>query len=245
MKNKRQKWLIISVVAVFLLIISFLKWGLLLNPAAEALTEKEAQQLIEERYKGKVTNIGFADDKYIIQLERNQEQYELKLDAKSAEVIYFSKMEDQQKNPNNNESTQENSGIEPSKSTLLTEKELKKKILLEEPGELIFFKKIEQNIYKAIVSKSNQRTILKVDASSGEIIFRKIEVEKEAYAKITEEQAGQIALEQVQGNVNDIDFEDEDNLIYYLVEIDTSDDREAIVQIDAITGEILSVYWDD
>ncbi len=64
---------------------------------------------------------------------------------------------------------------------------------------------------------------------------------------ITEKQAEQIALGQVKGEVDDIKFKHSGKTgqQYYLVEIDTPDDREAAVQINAISGAVMSVTWDD
>ncbi|WP_322905844.1 PepSY domain-containing protein [Paenibacillus sp. SGZ-1009] len=64
---------------------------------------------------------------------------------------------------------------------------------------------------------------------------------------ITEKQAEQIALAQVNGEVDDVKFKHSGKTgqQYYLVEIDTPHDREAVVQINAISGAVMSVTWDD
>lgn len=61
---------------------------------------------------------------------------------------------------------------------------------------------------------------------------------------ITEQQAVQIALEQLKGEVDSVDFEETSEGGYYLVEIETQDD-EATFQIHAVSGKVLSVTWDD
>ena len=58
--------------------------------------------------------------------------------------------------------------------------------------------------------------------------------------KLTEEQAKKIALAEVNGEIEDIDLEEEDDSVFYEVEID-SGQQEAAIQIDAFTGKILSV----
>ncbi len=64
---------------------------------------------------------------------------------------------------------------------------------------------------------------------------------------LTEKQAEQIALRQVKGEVDDVKFKHSGKTgqQYYLVEIDTSDDREATVQINGVSGAVMSVTWDD
>lgn len=63
--------------------------------------------------------------------------------------------------------------------------------------------------------------------------------------RITEEEAAAIALKTVEGKVDDIDLIQSDGVAYYLVEIDREDGEDGTVQINAITGEVKSVTWDD
>lgn len=62
---------------------------------------------------------------------------------------------------------------------------------------------------------------------------------------MSEEKAAEIALQEVDGEIDDIDLETEDEVSFYLVEIERTDDLEATVQVHAITGEILSIDWED
>jgi uncharacterized membrane protein YkoI len=66
-----------------------------------------------------------------------------------------------------------------------------------------------------------------------------------AASRITEDEAVKIALQQVAGTVDDVELETEDSFPYYIVEIDTEDERDTDIQIHAITGEVLSVSWED
>ncbi len=62
---------------------------------------------------------------------------------------------------------------------------------------------------------------------------------------LTEQEAAALALQQVAGIVDDIDLENVNGITYYLVDIETEDGREAKVEINAITGEVKSLTWDD
>ncbi|WP_406944752.1 PepSY domain-containing protein [Halobacillus sp. SY10] len=62
---------------------------------------------------------------------------------------------------------------------------------------------------------------------------------------ITEEKAKAVALNEIEGEVDDIDFESEVDPAFYLVEIERPGGEEATVQIHALSGEIMSVTWDD
>ena len=68
---------------------------------------------------------------------------------------------------------------------------------------------------------------------------------------LTEAQAIFIALDTVdperKGEVDDVDLETIDGQIYYFVEVEfdtDDDDDEAVVQINAITGEVGPIVWD-
>lgn len=57
-------------------------------------------------------------------------------------------------------------------------------------------------------------------------------------------EAAKLALQQVQGTVDEVEYKQQGSTRYYLVEIDT-DAGEAVVQVHAITGAIMSITWDD
>ncbi|WP_262988400.1 PepSY domain-containing protein, partial [Enterococcus faecium] len=63
---------------------------------------------------------------------------------------------------------------------------------------------------------------------------------------LSEKQAEQKALARVPGEVDDVELRGTNSgNPYYLVEIDLEDGREAIVQVNAISGAIRSVTWDE
>lgn len=245
MKKKIAVWIIVSLLTILILFIGFQRW-LGINPAAESLTKNEAQELVENRYNGKVTDIRLSNGQYLIEMNRSQLLYQIKLDAQRGEVVSFLKKANNANAIEGNES--ENSTTEQESLIPKTEEEIKKIISSEITGELVLVKKISENgrsIYKAVVMENDQKTVLKVDAHSGKILSRKIE-EKVSPSKIlTEDDAAEIALKQVEGVIDGIDLETKDNLTYYLVEIETKDDREATIQIHSITGNVLSITWED
>ncbi|WP_052158765.1 PepSY domain-containing protein, partial [Halobacillus sp. BBL2006] len=72
------------------------------------------------------------------------------------------------------------------------------------------------------------------------------EAEPETPAQpMTEEQAKELALERVSGTIDDVDYESSEDSSYFLVEIERENGDEATVQVNAITGEVMSVSWDD
>lgn len=79
----------------------------------------------------------------------------------------------------------------------------------------------------------------------GQTPLNPVEPTKEPVKVITKEQAAAIALQNISGAVDDIDIEDEDEVTFYLVEIEKEDGNGGTVQINAITGDVMSVTWDD
>ncbi|MGO4546017.1 PepSY domain-containing protein [Paenibacillus sp. 2TAB23] len=62
---------------------------------------------------------------------------------------------------------------------------------------------------------------------------------------ISEQRASELALKKIPGKVKDIDKENEGGKWYFFVEIETNDGREADVQLNAASGAVVSVTWDD
>ncbi|MBT2287799.1 PepSY domain-containing protein [Paenibacillus albidus] len=61
---------------------------------------------------------------------------------------------------------------------------------------------------------------------------------------ITEKQAVYIALQEVPGELDDVDFENGPAGSYYLIEVNHSDGREAVVQVNAVSGAVMSIAWE-
>ncbi|MFC0394272.1 PepSY domain-containing protein [Paenibacillus mendelii] len=62
---------------------------------------------------------------------------------------------------------------------------------------------------------------------------------------LNEDEAAKLALSKVDGTVTDLDIEKTHGKWYYIIEVETPDGREADVQINAASGAIQSVTWDD
>lgn len=64
-------------------------------------------------------------------------------------------------------------------------------------------------------------------------------------SQITEQEAIGIALEKMAGTVEEVELEESNGVSYYLVEIEANDQQEATIQVHSITGEVISITWDD
>lgn len=68
---------------------------------------------------------------------------------------------------------------------------------------------------------------------------------EEPTSQITEQEAIGIALEKMAGTVEEVELEESNGVSYYLVEIEANDQQEATIQVHSITGEVISITWDD
>lgn len=66
-----------------------------------------------------------------------------------------------------------------------------------------------------------------------------------AQRAVSEEEAIRLALQEVPGKADDVETEINESGAFYLVEVKGADGRDAVVQVDAISGSIRSVAWED
>jgi uncharacterized membrane protein YkoI len=228
-------WVTMCSIIIVIVLVSWQQFGKL-SPSADMLTEQEAQKLVYDRYQGEVTLLKLADQRYQIELLKQNKLYSIKLDARSGKILSF------------NESTKLTVPTPHSPSIIeLPEEELKQIVLNAIKGSLVSFEKVETNqqpSYKAIVREADKQTTIIVDASSGAILSTSSSEINQPPKTLTEKEAVTIAISQVQGEVDDVWLDTQGDQTFYLVKIETSDDREATVQIHAITGDVI-VSWDD
>ncbi|MDF2858744.1 MAG: hypothetical protein K0Q87_4595 [Neobacillus sp.] len=228
-------WALIGSLTVVSILILWLQFDKL-SPTTDMLTKDEAEKLIHERYQGTVTQIKIDSQQYQIEMKKQNKLYLIKMDAVSGKVLSFTLTSP----------TTETPPEKPVKE--LSEDEIRTIIQNEVKGSITSIERINNNqepIYKAVVNEADKQTTITVDAISGKILSTQSDVIKEAPKTLTEQEAGKIALEQIPGTIDDILLETKNEQTYYLVEIETQDDREAIVQIHAITGKVLSITLDD
>jgi uncharacterized membrane protein YkoI len=228
-------WALIGSLTVVSILILWLQFDKL-SPTTDMLTKDEAEKLIHERYQGTVTQIKIASQQYQIEMKKQNKLYLIKMDAVSGKVLSFTLTSP----------TTETPPETPVKE--LSEDEIRTIIQNEVKGSITSIERINNNqapIYKAVVNEADKQTTITVDAISGKILSTQSDVIKEAPKTLNEQEARKIALEQIPGTIDDILLETKNEQTYYLVEIETQDDREAIIQIHAITGKVLSITWDD
>ncbi|OAB36513.1 hypothetical protein PGLA_20865 [Paenibacillus glacialis] len=153
-----------------------------------------------------------------------------------------------------------------SSPVLLSEEEVVRGVLVQYPGEVVSTL-LENDAYVIQVQRVKGLYELRADTDKGAITSIKrlevvvpdailpdvveptknhtIDTDKGSTALITGDEAIALSLKQVPGTVQEMEFRGKDESGYYLVEIDTDDGREAVVQVNGISGVIMSVTWDD
>jgi uncharacterized membrane protein YkoI len=85
-------WILILFLIVNILVLVRSQW-ITLDPANAAISEADAQNIVEERYQGQVKKISLANQLYHIEFEKEKEAYNIKLDSVSGGLISIEKKE--------------------------------------------------------------------------------------------------------------------------------------------------------
>lgn len=218
MKRKKWIWLIGGSVFVIFLFIAGVLW---INSSVKgkAMTVEEAQKIIEEKYAGKVKNIGADGKEYTFELERDTGTYQIVIDGKSGEISSFIR-----------------TGIKKNETTEETD------VAIEEKG---VEQKAPTKEQKEAAKEQTVKEKEQASAAENKPPSPGANEPQEKPKQLTEAEATKIARAQVNGEVDDVDLETIGGVLYYIVEVETADEKEATVQINAITGEVKSVSWDD
>jgi len=217
--------------ALFLLVVIFAWQFLGVSPSGEPISEAKAKEIAQERFNGKIVDFKLKDDIYDMTIQLTTGKYYIKIDRFSGDVLDISRGEE-------------------GKDKRLSTEEIERNIEKEQNGKIEDLKlRINNQVayYDAVVENSENKVFITLNGVTGEIVNKKEEKKvpvKEEIKNLTKEEAIKIALKTVQGEVDDVDLEELNGQLYYFVEIET-DDREADIQINAITGEVKSIEWDD
>ncbi|WP_318614837.1 PepSY domain-containing protein [Sporosarcina sp. YIM B06819] len=235
--NKIKPWFIPSLLTIVILTVGGLYIASLINEK-EPIAADDIRTQLEDMYGGTVDQIAIEGDIYKVEMTRSGASYSAKVDAVTGSVISLSqtsKMTEEIPQPH-----------------MLSEAEVKEVLLKKYAGTA---KRISLNtdkeapVYEVTLSKDPKFTQVTVDAITGNIISEIMKETTGENALITKEQAIKIALGQLKGEqieeVDDFSYEKTEDGGYYLIEIDTKDDREATFQIHAISGKIISVTWEE
>ncbi|MCM3439679.1 PepSY domain-containing protein [Metabacillus halosaccharovorans] len=233
----RRKWIMlfgcIAIVGVALLTTVQL-WGQ--TSEAQALTEGEAKERALDKYTGEIIETTKKDNEYHFVLKAETGTYLIVIHATNGDVVSITQQEkNNEQKPDGNSENPENP---------LTEDEVKAKISSQ--GTLKSIELIQSaessSYYQAIVQRENEEHTLTIDPYTGKVTNST----KTSQRLLSEKEAVNLALEEVNGEVDDVDFIESDGQTpYYLIEIETDDEREATIQIDAYKKQAITVTWEE
>lgn len=243
MKKQRMIWMgggALLAVVLFVIVQQFMMTG----TSAAPMTEEEAIQLINEQYPDSTPElIDENDNTFLFNLTNDYGKYELEIDRENKSVAYLNNLILNETAEGNDTGSDES---DQSASEDLTEEEVIAIAQEISTGEVVSATPLENNRYEIILEEDDRILTVSVDATSGEseITGEEVKNTEEPARILSEQEAINIALGAVAGEVDDVDLEQENGVPYFLIEIETDED-DATVQINAISGEIMSTVWDD
>ncbi|WP_243355228.1 PepSY domain-containing protein [Bacillus litorisediminis] len=202
----------------------------------ELLTEEEASSLVQDKYNGRMIEISERSGIFQIKFSTDAGEYTVEISRETGEIRNLIKLDQESPVP----------------KKVWSQAEIREQVAQQEKGEI---EKVEQKqegenlIYSVVVRSETQITTLKIDAYTGETVDTITEEikqpEEEPAKRLTESEAVEIALQRVEGEVDDVELEQSNGVIYYLIEVEREEEEDATVQVNALSGEIMSVTWED
>lgn len=233
------------------------------SQAGPKLSHEEVKSLVSSQYPGTIMELELdREDKrpvYEIEILNDETEYELEVDANTGEILKLKerrvayplaekdddddaddrkdKKEDKEKNKESNVAKKEeknNSNSSNNTKIVVQEPkdEVKKQVKQTQPKQQQQPKKVEKKEQPKQQVQKKQQT------------QKKEQKQEKKQTVISRQQAINIALSKFSGKVEDVELDDDDGRLIYEIEIENGD-KEAEFEIDAITGKILSIEYDD
>ncbi|MCY7877687.1 PepSY domain-containing protein [Bacillus spizizenii] len=203
---------------------------LIIRQTHEDVLSKEAVvKKVEASYEGKVTKVTQSKDKktYDMALENPKGTYVIKADAKSANILSMNRVK----------------AMNPS---AMTEKEAEHLALERVPGTVK--KQTQQNrVATYTIQKEDGETYeVKIDMNAKAVVSAdRISGEDQQKTPITKNEAKSIAERETGGTADDADLEKSEGTLIFDVDVDLPDYKEATVKINAYTGKVANIVYED
>lgn len=228
-----KKWLVMAAATV-LLGVAVIAYLIFPRSETALLTETDASSTVAALYGGDVEAATSSGDFFLVEFTRPDGRYTASVNKESGQVEGLELIE--------------------KKKQRLTEAEAAEIALAKADGEVkeVAYTK-ESDAYTVEIETTEGLATIVLSAVTGDVTKVTSAAnepptppESEPERVITSEEAVEIAKQTLDGEVQDIEFEDTADGGYYLVEIEKDEtDQDVTVQIHAIRGETLAVEWDD
>ncbi|PCK21886.1 peptidase [Bacillus pumilus] len=196
------------------------------------LSETEIKKIIAKDYNGNITNVELINHKqdYTLTLENSNGIYQIIASSASGQMKEIKQLKNHQKPNEKNAVLQaEEAAVQKVNGTVIQKKE--------KSDRFIFTIQSKKELYQVDVDK---QTLKVIEAK------KKNPTSKEKkLTKITVEEAIQIAVKEVGGTVDDADLETFSGMLVFEVELDLPDGREAEVLVNAYTGDIEGITYEN
>ncbi|KML15249.1 peptidase [Bacillus sp. LK10] len=196
------------------------------------LSEADIKKIIVKDYNGNITNIDLINHKqdYTLTLENSNGIYQIIASSSSGQMKEMKQLKSYQKpNEKNAELQAEEVAVKKVKGTVIQKKE--------KSDRFIFTIESKKELYQVDVEKDTFKVI--------EAEKKKPTSKEKKLTKITVEEAIQIAVKEVGGTVDDADLETFSGMLVFEVELDLPDGREAEVLVNAYTGDIEGITYEN
>jgi len=196
------------------------------------LSEADIKKIIAKDYNGNITNIELINHKqdYTLTLENANGIYQIIASSASGQMKEMKQLKSYQKpNEKNAELQAEEAAVKKVKGTVIQKKE--------KSDRFIFTIQSKKELYQVDVEKDTFK-VIKAEKKKPTSKAKKL-------TKITVEEAIQIAVKEVGGTVDDADLETFSGMLVFEVELDLPDGREAEVLVNAYTGDIEGITYEN
>ncbi|MFJ1447090.1 PepSY domain-containing protein [Bacillus halotolerans] len=195
----------------------------------DALSKEAVIKKVETSYEGDITKVTQSNDKktYDMTLENPKGIYFLKADAKSGDILSMNRV----KKTNTSE---------------MTEKEAEQLALVRVPGTVKKHTR-KHGVASYTIQKNNGETYeVKVDMKTKAVVSAdKISSKDKQKTTISEKEAKAIAEREAGGKADDADLEESEGTLLFEVDVDLPNDKEATVKINAYTGKVSNIIYED
>ncbi|OPA16602.1 PepSY domain-containing protein [Bacillus cereus] len=218
----KKKWKVALLLCFVLVSVAFVSQRIISKQGDTILSEKQIQNIVSEQYPGKIKSMKLVNkgelDFYKVNLSNEQGSYEIIVDAQNGEIKRAKEIS------------------------------LKSNTITKEKAEEMALQKVQGEIKLTILEKRNGIEVFVITVETNDKQSKVVEIEKttgqiqlleERMTKITEEQAKEIAVQQVPGNVKRIRLEQKNEKNIYVIEIEKSANENVIVEIEENTGAFI------
>ncbi|WMT28092.1 PepSY domain-containing protein [Bacillus aerius] len=196
------------------------------------LSKSDIKKIIAKDYNGSITNIDLINHKkdYTLTLENSNGIYQIIASSASGQMKEMKQLKSYQKpNEKNAELQAEEAAVKKVNGTVIQKKE--------KVDRFIFTIQSQKELYQVDVEKDTFKVI--------EAEKKKPTSKEKKLTKISVEEAIQIAVKEVGGTVDDADLETFSGMLVFEVELDLPDGREAEVLVNAYTGDIEGITYEN